>query len=111
MIIANISDIFPSENRKNSYPDSDIFIALTGIESSYQSMQLKLKYTLRGMLRVTENKGIIKIERCVKNKEAAAIKVASCVIRFLLGFIMGYARVFGNLAPFGVGFVASDSEI
>ncbi|MBQ9858491.1 MAG: SpoIIE family protein phosphatase [Oscillospiraceae bacterium] len=33
------------------------------------------------------------------------------MIRFLLGFIMGYARVFGNLVPFGVGFVASESEI
>lgn len=60
---------------------------------------------------MTENKGIIKIDRYVKSKETAALKAASYVIRFLIGFIAGHARVFGSLAPFGVGFVASESKI
>ena len=73
-------------------------------------MHQKLKYTLRGMLRVTENKGIVKIDRYAKNKTSAAAKIVSYVVRFVLGYVMSCAKIFGGLAPFGVGFIASSGD-
>lgn len=55
-----------------------------------------------------ENKGIIKIENQYQNKKTAVLNRMSVhMIRFVLGFVIGRAKIFGDLSPFGVGFVAS----
>ncbi|MBQ8829991.1 MAG: SpoIIE family protein phosphatase [Oscillospiraceae bacterium] len=60
---------------------------------------------------MTENKGIIKIDRYSKTRESAAVKAVSYAVRFVLGFVMGCAEIFGDLAPFGVGFTASGGDV
>lgn len=60
------------------------------------------------MLRVTENREILKIEKSdLRKKAEAKAKIWRYIVRFVLGFVIGQAKVLGNLSPFGTGYIAA----
>lgn len=55
-----------------------------------------------------ENKEIIRIDNRLDRRKAAINgKVTGHIIRFIMGMIFGGAKIFGDISPFGVGFIAA----